>query len=106
MGYGFKGQGHIAFIQRSGSSALNSPIAASPHLYEAQLLPSPLAPSVVQSIGNNAGYSPTSKTVALAFSAANTAGNLIILSINWGNYGIHVASITDAHANTYTNITG
>jgi len=96
----------ITFIQRSNSS-LNSPIAASPNLYEAQIVsntPSPI--TFVQSIGNNAGYGPTAKTLALAFPVANYAGNLILLSVNWGNTGLHVASITDTRGNAYTNITG
>jgi len=96
----------ISFLNHSGSS-FSSPIAASPNLYEAQIVsntPSPI--TFVQSIGTNAGYSPTTKTVTLAFPSANTAGNLILLSVNWGNTGIHVASISDTRGNTYTDITG
>src|SRR5713226_5310021 len=96
----------ITLLNRSGSS-FSSPIAASPHLYEAQIVsnaPSPI--TFVQSIGNNAGYSPTAKTLALAFPGTNAAGNLILLSVHWGNTGIHVSSITDTRGNAYTDITG
>ena len=43
----------IALIERSGSS-INSPIAASPNLYEANLLASPLAPSSITFVQANA----------------------------------------------------
>jgi hypothetical protein len=84
-------------------------------LYQAAIVSTTAAPAApaapasiafVQSIGNNAGYGPTSKTLALTFPAANTVGNLIILSVNWGNTAIQVASITDTRGNTYANITG
>jgi hypothetical protein len=83
----------------------NAPAPA--NLYLAQVVSeAPASIAFVQSIGNNAGYGPTSKTLALTFPAANTVGNLIILSVNWGNTAIQVASITDTRGNTYANITG
>jgi hypothetical protein len=63
----------------------NPPVPA--NLYQAQIVSeAPASIAFVQSTGNNAGYGPTSKTLALTFPAANTAGNLIILSVNWGQY--------------------
>jgi hypothetical protein len=81
-------------------------------LYQAAIVSTTAAPDApasigfVQSTGNNAGYGPTSKTLSLAFSSNNTAGNLLILAVNWGNTGIQVASVTDTKGNVYTNISG
>jgi hypothetical protein len=88
----------------------NAPAPA--NLYQAAIVSTTAAPNApaaiafVQSVGNNAGYGPTSKTLALTFPSNNTAGNLIVLSVNWGNTGIQVSSITDTRGNVYTNITG
>jgi hypothetical protein len=86
----------------------NAPAPA--NLYQAQIVSTTPAASspiaFVQSVGNNAGYGPTSKTLALTFPSNNTAGNLIILSVNWGNTGIQVSSVTDTRGNVYANISG
>ena len=83
----------------------NPPAPAS--LYKAAIVSeAPASIAFVQSVGNNAGYGPTSKTLALTFPSSNTAGNLIILSVNWGNTGIQVSSVTDTRGNVYTNISG
>jgi hypothetical protein len=99
------------FISIFSILQLKNPVTPA-DLYQAAIVSSTAAPDApasiafVQSIGNNSGYGPTSKTLALAFPAANTSGNLIILSVNWGNTGIQVASVTDTRGNVYTNITG
>ena len=94
------------FVSIASILLLKNPPAPA-NLYLAQVVSAaPASIAFKQSIGNNAGYGPTSKTLALTFPAANTAGNLIILSVNWGNTGIQVSSITDTRGNTYANIAG
>jgi hypothetical protein len=39
--------------------------------------------------------------LTLTFSQASTAGNLIVLSSDWGSQAINIASITDSKANAY-----
>jgi hypothetical protein len=81
----------------------NSPAPA--NLYQAAIVSTTVAPEApasiafVQSVGNNAGYGPASKTLSLTFPTNNTSGNLIVLSVNWGNTAIQVASVTDTRGN-------
>ncbi len=50
----------------------------------------------------NAGTNTTSQ----AFPAASTSGDLIVVTVKWGNQTISVSSITDNKGNTYTSAVG
>jgi hypothetical protein len=48
----------------------------------------------------------TSANPTVAFTSNNTAGNLIILALDWNNQSVVVNSITDTNNNTYEKATG
>jgi len=48
----------------------------------------------------------TSKTIACTFAATSTAGNLIVVHIDWDNQSKSVMTLTDNKGNTYIKING
>lgn len=82
----------------------NPPVPA--NLYQAVIVSeAPQANIFKQAIGNNANGNGTN-IVKLNFPANDTAGDLIIVAVTWGNSAIDVSSITDVEGNVYTNATG
>jgi fibronectin type 3 domain-containing protein len=45
-------------------------------------------------------------TISQTFSAASTTGDLIIVSLKWGNQAVSVSSITDNNGNSFTSAIG
>jgi hypothetical protein len=60
----------------------------------------------IQDAGNNNGYPPGSSEVTVTLASPTTAGDLIIVSVGWGDQINGVTSVTDSAGNTYTTATG
>ncbi len=118
----------MSFTAGSGSLTVTSPPnsnIAPPGYYMLFLLNSSGVPSVasfiqLNSSGNppppginfvqaNSGpptIQPTNSSVSVAYTNAQTAGNLNVVAVGWGDTTSSVASVTDSKGNTYTKAVG
>ena len=70
-----------------------------PYLYVGLRVPQP-APTFIQAASGDGGSSSVS-TVAATFSAAQTAGDLIVVAVGWGS-SMATATVTDSAGNSYS----
>jgi chitodextrinase len=84
-----------AYDGAGNTSAASSPVSA-------KAAPAvPVVPAFVQQTSKNV---TSGKTNSVTFPSANTAGNLIVVYVNWGNTG--TVSISDSRGNTYQSAVG
>ena len=116
----------MSFTAGSGSLKVTAPPnsnIAPPGYYMLFLLNSSGAPSLatfvqVNSAASTSGISfvqansgpstiqPTNTSVSVAYSNTQTAGNLNVVAIGWGDTVSAISSVTDTKGNTYTRAAG
>jgi hypothetical protein len=62
--------------------------------------------SLVQANSGPSKIQATNKSVSVAYSNAQTAGNLNIVAVGWGDTTSAISSVTDTKGNTYTRAVG
>src|ERR1700749_682609 len=68
--------------------------------------PAAAAVSFIQAAGNSNGYPPASNQVSVSPAATTGAGDLMIVSVAWGDQSSTVSAVTDSAGNSYTRATG
>jgi hypothetical protein len=67
------------------------------------------SPSGVNFVQANSGpnkIQPTNQSVSVAYSSAQTAGNLNVIAVGWADTVSAISSVTDTKGNTYTGAVG
>jgi len=64
------------------------------------------APQIAYVQGNDVEPQTSQSVVTLAFTGAQSPGNLNLVAVGWRNTGTHIRSITDASGNSYTPAVG
>jgi hypothetical protein len=68
--------------------------------------PSPSGINFVQANSGPSTIQPTNTSVSVAYSNAQTAGNLDIVAVGWGDTTSAISSVTDSKGNSYSRAVG